>query len=64
MILSKEKPISTSLDCILENDEGRTITLEFSKFYIVNTYVPNSGQKLERLAYRTEKWYAFLNMIH
>jgi exonuclease III len=37
--------------------EGRTITLEFPSFFLVNCYVPNSGQKLERLAYRTDEWY-------
>jgi len=36
--------------------EGRTITIEFPSFYLINTYVPNSGQKLERLTYRTEEW--------
>lgn len=36
--------------------EGRTITIEFPDFYLVNCYVPNSGQKLERLTYRTEEW--------
>lgn len=36
--------------------EGRTITLEFSDFFLVNAYVPNSGQDLARLSYRTEEW--------
>ena len=31
------------------NEEGRTITCEFDSFYLVNSYVPNSGMKLERL---------------
>jgi len=30
------------------DDEGRVITVEFKHFYLVNTYIPNSGQKLER----------------
>lgn len=29
---------------------------EFEDFFLVNTYVPNSGQKLERLEYRTTEW--------
>lgn len=38
------------------NEEGRTITAEFTTFTIVNTYVPNSGQKLERLDWREKVW--------
>jgi exonuclease III len=30
--------------------------MEFEDFYLVNTYVPNSGMKLERLQYRTSTW--------
>ena len=30
-------------------DEGRVITMEYEEFYLVLTYVINSGQKLERL---------------
>lgn len=36
--------------------EGRTITAEFQLFYLTNVYVPNSGQNLDRLDYRTKKW--------
>ena len=32
--------------------EGRVITLEFDKFYLVNVYVPNSKRELIRLDYR------------
>ena len=32
--------------------EGRVITLEFDKFYLVNCYTPNSKRELERLDYR------------
>lgn len=38
------------------NEEGRTITTEFDNFFLVNCYVPNSGQKLERLEYRETVW--------
>lgn len=38
------------------DNEGRTITLEFPFATITNVYVPNSGQKLERLDYRTKEW--------
>lgn len=38
---------------ITEHDqEGRVITLEFEKFYLVNCYTPNSGRELLRLDYR------------
>ena len=32
--------------------EGRVITLEFDKFYMVTIYTPNSKRELERLDYR------------
>jgi exodeoxyribonuclease-3 len=35
---------------------GRVTTLEFAGWYVVNVYVPNSGQKLERLEHRTGEW--------
>ena len=34
--------------------EGRIITAEYDKFYLVNVYVPNSGRELVRLDYRSE----------
>lgn len=38
---------------IEEHDkEGRVITLEYDKFYIVNVYTPNSKRELARLDYR------------
>jgi len=36
--------------------EGRVITVEYPLFYLTNVYVPNSGQKLDRLTYRTSEW--------
>lgn len=56
-ILSKTKPISITNDMgVAEHDkEGRVICAEFESFYLVNVYVPNSGQKLVRLGYR-ETW--------
>lgn len=38
------------------DDEGRTIMLEFPFATITNVYVPNSGQGLKRLDYRTMEW--------
>ncbi len=42
---------------VAEHDaEGRVITAEFDKFFLVCTYVPNSGAALDRLEYRTTAW--------
>lgn len=38
------------------NGEGRWAQLETPDFYFINTYVPNSGQNLERLDYRVDEW--------
>lgn len=56
-ILTKEKPHSVNFDMnIVEHDqEGRVITAEYDKFFLVTVYAPNSGDGLKRLAYR-EKW--------
>ena len=37
---------------LAEDNEGRIITVEFEKFYLVNCYVPNAKRNLERLDYR------------
>ena len=53
-IFSKMKPINVSYGIGIEehDQEGRIITLEFEKFYLVNCYTPNSKRELERLYYR------------
>ncbi|PKT78336.1 exodeoxyribonuclease III [Helicobacter winghamensis] len=55
-IFSKIKPLSVEYDMgIAHHDkEGRIITAEFSDFYLVNVYTPNSKRELERLEYRME----------
>jgi exodeoxyribonuclease III len=59
-ILSKKKPINVVYGLNINNkeydDEGRVITCEFSKFYLIHVYTPNSGQVLARLDYRTNIW--------
>jgi len=53
LIYSKQKPMSVSYGINGKyNDEGRVITLEFEKFYLVCAYVPNSQEELKRLEYR------------
>lgn len=53
-VLSKMEPVAVTYDMgVVEHDsEGRVICLEFAEFFLVNVYVPNSGQQLERLDYR------------
>jgi len=53
-IFTKEKPISVKYGIGIEehDKEGRVITLEFGKFYMVTIYTPNSKRGLERLDYR------------
>jgi exodeoxyribonuclease-3 len=36
--------------------EGRVLTAEFEKFYLVDVYTPNSKNALERLKLREKKW--------
>ena len=53
-VFTKEEPLSVSYGIgIEEHDrEGRVITLEFSDWYLVNCYTPNSQNELQRLPYR------------
>ena len=53
-IFTKEEPINVKYGLGIEehDNEGRLITLEFDKFYLVNCYTPNSKRTLERLPYR------------
>ena len=53
-IFTKTKPNNVTYGIgIAEHDqEGRVITLEFDKFYMVNVYTPNSQRELTRLEYR------------
>ena len=51
IIYSKLEPISIKygIDDSEYDSEGRTITLEFDNFYLVNCYVPNAKRDLERM---------------
>ena len=57
MIFTKQKPLNVTYDLGIEefDKEGRIITLEYDKFFMVNCYTPNSKRELERLDYRM-KW--------
>jgi len=64
-VFTKEKPLSVSYGIgIPEHDtEGRVITCEFEKFFLVTVYTPNSQDELKRLSYRMEWEDAFLNYL-
>ena len=36
--------------------EGRVLTMEYDRFFLVVAYVPNSGMRLDRLDYRVDVW--------
>ena len=55
-IFSKLEPIRVQYGIGVEDmdTEGRVITLEFEKYYLVTCYTPNSQRELTRLAYRMQ----------
>ena len=54
LIYSKVKPLNVIYGNIKKeyDEEGRTITLEFENFYLVNVYVPNVKRDLSRMDFR------------
>jgi len=64
-LLSRSQPIKVKFDMGVANHdtEGRIECSEYENLYLVNVYVPNSGQQLDRLDYR-QKWDAdFLDYL-
>lgn len=53
-IFTKHTPLSVSYGIGIEehDKEGRVITLEMEKFFLVTVYTPNSQDELKRLDYR------------
>lgn len=53
-VFTKQEPLSVRYGLGIEehDKEGRVITLEFSDFYFITVYTPNSKIELERLDYR------------
>lgn len=53
-VFTKEKPLSHKYGIGIEehDQEGRVITLEYSDYYLVTCYTPNSKRGLLRLDYR------------
>ena len=64
-VLSKIKPakVKYGMGKKAHDKEGRVVTLEFPKFYLINVYTPNSGRGLPRLSYRQEWDKAFLSYM-
>lgn len=64
-IFTKINPISVTYGIGVEehDKEGRVITLEFDKFYLVNCYTPNAQRELTRLKYRVEWEKTFRNYL-
>ena len=65
-IITKVEPVSVKRDIgIAEHDqEGRVLCLEFHDFFLVNVYVPNSGNDLRRLDYRQNWDQAFFDYLN
>ncbi|KAK3097002.1 hypothetical protein FSP39_005509 [Pinctada imbricata] len=57
-LYTKQKPINVTygLGIKKHDDEGRVITAEYDKFFLVTAYVPNAGKGLVRLNYRHKEW--------
>ena len=57
-VLSKHKPLSVSRGIGIDkhDQEGRVVVTEWTHFYLVNVYTPNSSSGLKRLDYRTQEW--------
>lgn len=64
-IFSKEKPLSVSYGIGMEEHdmEGRVITLEMEKYFLVTVYTPNSKEELARLPYRMQWEDDFLSYL-
>ena len=64
-ILTRISPIKVYRDIGISkhDNEGRVLCLEFQDFFLVNVYVPNSGNELKRLGYRQEWDLAFFNYL-
>lgn len=64
-VFSRLEPLSVrrGMGVDVHDHEGRIVTLEFEKFYLVNVYVPNSQDQLARLPYRMEWERDFLAYI-
>lgn len=55
-IITRHKPlkVTTGISIDKHDQEGRVVTAEYDKYYLVTAYIPNSGSELVRLDYRQE----------
>ncbi|MFH1398794.1 MAG: exodeoxyribonuclease III [Candidatus Woesearchaeota archaeon] len=62
-IYSKIKPLSITRGINIKkfDDEGRVMTFELEKFYLINAYFPHSSRDLSRLKFKLEFNSAFLD---
>jgi exodeoxyribonuclease-3 len=65
VIFTKHKPVAVTTGIgIAEHDtEGRVVTLDMGKFYLVNVYTPNAQPELARLEYRMSWELEFMNYL-
>jgi exodeoxyribonuclease-3 len=65
VIFTKHKPVAVTTGIgIAEHDtEGRVVTLDMGKFYLVNVYTPNAQPELARLKYRMSWELEFMNYL-
>lgn len=64
-VYSRLTPVAVTYGIGIEehDNEGRVITLEFDRFFIVNVYVPNAQNELARLDYRLRWEDAFRDYV-
>ena len=55
-IFCKKEPLKIIYGLEDLDNEGRVITIELDKFYLIHVYTPNSGSSLNRLEWRTNIW--------
>ena len=64
-IISRKKPqsVTPGIGIKKHDSEGRVLTAEYAKFFLVTVYTPNSQNELARLDYRKQWDKAFLGFI-
>lgn len=64
-VYSKQKPLKAEYKLGIKrfDSEGRIIKLEFSRFILINIYIPHGGRQKEKLNYKLEVYKHFLNYL-
>ena len=65
-IYTRKEPLAVTYGIGIEehDHEGRVITLEYDKFFLITVYTPNSQEELRRLDYRMTWEDAFQAYLH